>query len=425
MEQDNSTHILTAETVNQAIAELIVDTPSEDVKCALRIYQFKKSIKQMEREYTSLPVTQLKATLSYLNVPDDVEYLKHELVINLICRIQNLLPEKCSICSETYCIQKDEKPFLPCSKCGQEAHKECIMEILDTPDKGNLDEKSLMKKLNPFNISGFHYLCKACEEATIPSKTTARKSKKKKKTDPIQSQNSSNGNSLEENAQSSLIADTQSQSINTILGETQVYEVKDEGDKEKKPHSKACRFYRNGTCKHGISGKGCDFEHPKMCQKLLRHGTRQPEGCSQGKKCDKFHPKMCPTSINKLECFDEKCRLRHVRGTKREKEKEKKKEEKGLKSQTEEVPDDSSSSLQGQNDFLGALRQLKTELLEAMDMKLAMTLSQTHYAQPTMQGQYPQNQMMNIVPSMIQQVPMNFRQTPMQYMYPLNTIMRN
>jgi hypothetical protein len=34
-----------------------------------------------------------------------------------------------------------------------------------------------------------------------------------------------------------------------------------------------CRFYKQNKCKFGISGKGCEFNHPKMCQRLLSHGT--------------------------------------------------------------------------------------------------------------------------------------------------------
>ena len=336
MEPDGNTHILNEDIVANVIAELIVDTRSEDVRSALRIYKFKKSIKQLEREYTSLTVAQLKATLSHLNVPDDVEYLKHELVTNLICRIQNLLPEKCSICSETYCIQNDDKPFLPCSKCGQEAHKECIMTMLNTSesdDEEDLDHKALMEELNPFNIGGFHYLCKSCEETNIPSKTSARKTRKKKKTEEqtTSTQVSSNGsNSQDESDTPPPQPRDQSQNVAWVdVPEEEEGELEEEEEPEEeeqkddepevvaKPELKTCRFYRSGSCKHGISGKGCEFEHPKMCDKLLKHGTRQPQGCNKGTKCDKFHPKMCPTSISKLECFDKKCKLRHVRGTKR------------------------------------------------------------------------------------------------------------
>ena len=373
-------HTLNDENVNNVIAELVLDTRSEDVKTALRIYKFKKSVKQLEREYSGLNSKQLEATLSYLNVPNEEEYLKGELVTKLICRIQNLLPEKCSLCSEVYCVKKHDKPFLPCSKCGQEAHRECIQSVLGMTDEEDeydeLDQKGLMSKLNPFNLSGFHYLCKSCEESTIPSKKSARKRKKKK----------SVAFSTQETTQddNSSILTSLSQSWNdTALEDKEEEDEDDEGDDTKDDEKtnngtevqvKTCRFYQTGTCKHGISGKECQFDHPKMCEKLLKYGTKQPQGCNLGKRCSKFHPKMCPTSISKLECFDNKCKLRHVKGTKRKREKEK--EQRNKKDGHSQKPQNPS-----ENDFLGALRQLKIELLEAMDMKLAVTLSQFHQSQ--------------------------------------------
>ena len=29
-----------------------------------------------------------------------------------------------------------------------------------------------------------------------------------------------------------------------------------------------CKFFLNGSCKHGISGKQCNFLHPKLCKKF-------------------------------------------------------------------------------------------------------------------------------------------------------------
>ena len=371
-------HTLNDENVNNVIAELVVDTRSEDVKTALRIYKFKKSVKQLEREYSGLNSKQLEATLSYLNVSNEEEYLKHELVTKLICRIQNLLPEKCSLCSEVYCVKNHDKPFLPCSKCGQEAHRECIQSVLGMTDEEDdydeLDQKGLMSKLNPFNLSGFHYLCKSCEESTIPSKKSARKIKKKKSVAFSTQENTQDDNS------SPLTSLSQSWD-DTTLEDKEEDDEDDEGegtkdDDETEVKVKTCRFYQSGTCKHGISGKECEFDHPKMCQKLLKHGTKQPQGCNLGKRCPKFHPKMCPTSISKLECFDSKCKLRHVKGTKRKREKEKEKKQRNKNDEKSEKNQESS-----ENDFLGALRQLKTELLEAMDMKLAITLSRLHQSQ--------------------------------------------
>ena len=77
-----------------------------------------------------------------------------------------------------------------------------------------------------------------------------------------------------------------------------------------------CNFKRN-QCKHGLKGTKCTFLHPERCTKLLQHGTKSPDGCSLGKKCEFLHPKMCPSSICKRVCFDPKCQLTHVKGTKR------------------------------------------------------------------------------------------------------------
>ena len=431
--EDEVPHILSNETVDNTIAELIIDTRSEDIKSALRIYQFNKSIKQLEREFTRLQVSQLRATLAYLNADGGVEYLKHELVNNLICRIQNLLPEKCNICNTIYCTKNGNKTILPCSKCGQEAHKECIFETLQIKEdeEADIDHTAIMRKLNPHKLNGFHYLCKACEEANIPAKTSARKNKTKPKKKNVI--DSSNNDLTQEQSQHGDIRDvTISQDIPSFQSQSQFNDNnsqfndnnssdgkdEDEGEtnveKNRPVKKKVCRFYRIGTCQHGVSGKNCDFEHPKMCNKLLKHGTKQPRGCNLGKNCDQFHPKMCSTSIAKLECFDRKCQLRHVKGTRRERDKiksfSKDKEKLGTNSNKKKGEGEQNDTGPSNGNFLDALRQLKSELLEAVDTKLAIALSQfnqqpqlqehphtqqTHaqYQQPQLQGHpYTQHQ---------------------------------
>ena len=83
-------------------------------------------------------------------------------------------------------------------------------------------------------------------------------------------------------------------------------EKPDEEIKNKVPM--ICRFFKNGTCKYGLKGRDCRFDHPKPCKKFIQHGTRQPRGCNLGKKCKLFHPKMCFDSLRKGECFFETCR---------------------------------------------------------------------------------------------------------------------
>jgi len=81
-----------------------------------------------------------------------------------------------------------------------------------------------------------------------------------------------------------------------------------------------CKEYRLGKCIHGISGNKdgrCSYKHPKLCQKLMRHGTRKQLGCNLGKKCSFFHPKICSSSLTKRQCLDLSCPDWHIKGTSR------------------------------------------------------------------------------------------------------------
>lgn len=81
---------------------------------------------------------------------------------------------------------------------------------------------------------------------------------------------------------------------------------------------KVCRFYKKGTCKFGLKGNKCPFEHPKPCQKLIKYGNKSPQGCNAGTKCQNFHPRMCGSSIKNGTCYNKSCNFVHVKGTKRQ-----------------------------------------------------------------------------------------------------------
>ncbi|KAK4295001.1 hypothetical protein Pmani_004385 [Petrolisthes manimaculis] len=81
---------------------------------------------------------------------------------------------------------------------------------------------------------------------------------------------------------------------------------------------RVCRYYRKGTCKHGVSGKGCKFYHPKPCQRLISHGPKGKRGCTLGSKCPNYHPILCRNSIQKQICVNKDSTYTHIRGTKRE-----------------------------------------------------------------------------------------------------------
>ena len=49
----------------------------------------------------------------------------------------------------------------------------------------------------------------------------------------------------------------------------------------------------------------------------MRYGTDKENGCTLGKECTKLHTKLCPSSVNKMECLDQKCTHAHLKGTRR------------------------------------------------------------------------------------------------------------
>ena len=133
--------------------------------------------------------------------------------------------------------------------------------------------------------------------------------------------------------------------------------------------SKVCRFYKQGSCKHGLRGKDCKYDHPVACKKLLKHGNRTPDGCTLGPKCSSYHPKMCASSLKKKECFSANCKLVHVSGTKRKKEVSGEKP-KSHENTTNEKSKPAEKPPQ-QNPFLEALQAMKQDIMRELDQRLA------------------------------------------------------
>ncbi len=275
---------------------------------------------------------------------------------------------------------------------------------------------------NPNDLPGIHYLCGACEKVTIPAKETGMLKKKSTAANLGQSVDSwmslTNGAaSTEKEEGSTMDGNSAHRDDNAETAEGHLpngpIDVSEEGKKEDAGEAvhpsgtekKICPFYRKGTCRYGASGKNCPHDHPRPCKKLLQHGNKAPNGCTLGRdKCENFHPKMCPTSLNKGECFNAECKLRHVNGTKRTKE-----ANMGHKNQNNQPKSNSldQGKMEGNSpkseDFLGALRLLKEEMMAEMDKKLEML--KPAQSQPT-------PQMMNFHSSALQGQPLMWNQTP-------------
>ena len=114
------------EIVDDVIAELCAGAPSHEIRKCLRLYEYGKTVRQLEKTFVQCSKQTIEDTLAYLEVTNQKDYVKPANINNLICRIQNLLPDTCSICKEKYRVKIGDTPLLSCAICGQEVHKSCI-----------------------------------------------------------------------------------------------------------------------------------------------------------------------------------------------------------------------------------------------------------------------------------------------------------
>ena len=146
--------------------KLIAVCTSVTVKQVLRRYDPTQSTAKLKDIFNGCSKPHLVETMSYLKTVDQEPFLKGAVVDNLISRLQNLFPDKCQICSETYATELDEKPLISCEICGQGCHNDCLAGLLSIAqdDIPTISEQEIRNKLNPHSISGLHYLCGHCSQ---------------------------------------------------------------------------------------------------------------------------------------------------------------------------------------------------------------------------------------------------------------------
>ena len=381
-------------TDKEILDVLCAEAPTTNTRTCLRLYDTKKSTKALKSVFTLLTKEKIVETLEYLgmNRSNWDDYIKPACIHELICRVQNLFPEKCDICQETYCVGSGDVPLLHCETCGQGLHDQCIKQVLGNEYDDEMTSEQVKMKINPFNLKSLHIICNGCKELNIPVpeaglKKTARKGKVGKEdtsqNDPFSLQHSE------------ISGADMGIEINTSVHDTE----NDDGDDEEKMEKRVCRFYAQGNCKHGRKGVGCSFDHPVACKKLLNHGNKAPSGCNKGKKCDSFHPRMCSTSITRGECFKQECKYVHIKGTKRKKDVSN--IVKNAKHKTSPASNKGSNvNKNTENNFLEALQNLKKEMMEAIDIKLATILSMI----PTKSLQPPLTSLQPALPSVVGQM---------------------
>ena len=278
----------------------------------------------------------LKATLAYLNDwdKDDVNikseidmYTKEGIAHLVMKKIHNMSLSKCSTCQKTSHFKPGKSCPLSCIRCNRGACTNCYES-----------DRDKLKSVSMFNKS-IYFACETC--ASILAKENQideaymKKSYGRKKvqavddiqTNPHEEEIVDLSNSVNSDPTDVLTDAIERLSVNDKEEQSETESEKPAEDittensngKKDSPSSpkeeKMCRYYQQNKCNYGISGKGCNFLHPKMCQKLLSHGKSKYKGCIMDGKCKNFHPPMCRSSLSKRLCTNQKCEFMHVKGT--------------------------------------------------------------------------------------------------------------
>ena len=210
---------------------------------------------------------------------------KAALAERIILVLESYFPTYCSDCNSTYCTEfGGPEPALRCLSCFQGCH-DCDEKLSNLKQLQELSNKCL---------NGMAWLCHRCYDKNNCLHSRQIEAKVEINDDTV--------SKIDENA--------------IVLSE-QVVASKSSVDLVKK---EVCNLYRKGICPHGISGKTlvqgkkCDMFHPKPCKKFQKYGQEKRFGCND-EKCALFHPALCESSVKVRKCFNDKCKLVHLKGT--------------------------------------------------------------------------------------------------------------
>lgn len=370
----------------------------------------------------------------FLNIPDCSHVTNPDLIHLIIYRIQNLLPEDCALCKQRYRTSFDEVPILKCAVCDQGVHKQCWLQLVNSSRDDlleDIDEMSLKQLYNPFSLPGIYYICDHCDKSTIPQNVVKQPKIQVKCNKKSSATNECTTNLLDpEISTSDPEPNTETElTITRSLPPQQSNSSQDNTNGEPKMTSKICSFFKKGKCKHGMKGASCKFLHPRLCKKLMQHGTRNPRGCTLGRNCQYFHPNMCMQSLRKSECFNESCSFYHVKGTIRHPKNTN--HNQNTKSQINQSQSNhhQNTKMDSVNktlsDLLDAIRLLKAELMQKIEEKFQIfTVKAPYQNPPWSQESFPAqpwqtklyNQPLNYQPNQSQRLNQIYHNQPQQPM---------
>ena len=122
--------------------------------------------------------------------------------------------------------------------------------------------------MNPHNLPGIFYICKACEQRHIPSDEVGKRKKNLEQpatTETVTSEETAAPQqpTIAEEMRA-LIPVSQNPRGNGPRQDSPGPAHVDQDNRRANP-TQMCSFYHIGTCRHGISGRGCSKLHPSLC----------------------------------------------------------------------------------------------------------------------------------------------------------------
>ena len=297
------------------MAELIANVDDESIRKVLQQFKTTQDRKVNIQKVETMKNEDLKATLAHINnwdpedelVKNDIKTLvKSGLAEKIVRRLENVLPDTCSTCTKPYYFHISDVNLLTCVKCDRGVCPNCF-----ATEKQQLEQTHLFR-------SSIFFICTSCvqtvkSEAALKEHCFRKHKNMNTNVDPKEKEEEEVID-LEDNEDDIAADDTETNTKDDLEDSSDDPKAKDEN--HTKP--KICFFFtRFNNCKHGISGKGCKFEHPKTCYKFTKYGNGR-YGCSRGENCKFFHPKLCKGSLAKTKvCTNDNCKFVHLKGTKR------------------------------------------------------------------------------------------------------------
>ena len=294
------------ETMTDALllAELILGADDDNIKKILTGIKDPYDRVTNQQTLQTVKVDNLREVARYLGnwnedeMEDAKKYTKEGLIIIILNKIQAMMPTNCAKChTKNYSLPSDlDRNSLKCVRCDKAMCRDCQDELSQS-----------VRAPGVLNLLVFH-ICSSCKDC-ITSKEQDKHIKKNHKDKLKKAKGREDDWEKDETGKDESLIEIVEKESTQRVQETPPPPIKTK---------KNCIFFtRYNNCKHGLSGKDCQFTHPKPCPKWRKAGD-SAGGCQKGRECQLHHRKICRFFQRGGKCSKPRseCKFLHPQGLK-------------------------------------------------------------------------------------------------------------